>query len=59
MKREFVLAIFLILFVGIVFSAEYIFGEEKIMTILNNYIVVWFMIVYYLGQYSMRFPKRF
>lgn len=59
MKREFVLAFFLILSVGIVFSAEYIFGEEKIMTILNNYIVFWLMIAFYLGQYSMRFPKRF
>lgn len=57
MKREYILAIFLILFIGIYFSAEYIFGEEKIVAILNNYIVIWFMIAFYLGQYSMRYPK--
>ena len=58
MKREYILGIFLILFIGLIFSAKSIFGEEKIYAILNNYIVIWLMLAFYVGQYSMKFPKH-
>jgi hypothetical protein len=58
MKREYILGIFLILVIGLIFSAESIFGEEKTYAVLNNYIVIWLMLAFYVGQYSMKFPKR-
>ena len=59
MKREYVLALFLVGLGVLIFSSDFIFGEEKTTNFLNNYIVIWLMFVFYLGQFSMRFPKAF
>jgi hypothetical protein len=59
MKREYFGMLFLICFVGFIFLAEYLFGQEKIENYLVSFIVIWVLIGYYVGQYSMRFPKAF
>lgn len=57
MKREFVFAIGLIGFVLTLIGSSYIFGEEKVTSFVRGYIVILFMTTFYLGQYSMKFPK--
>lgn len=57
MKREYFGMLFIIGFVALYFIAEYFFGDENVMKYLNNFIVVWVLIGYQAGQYSMKFPK--
>ena len=59
MKREYFGMLFIIISVLLVVTAGYIFGEEKVRENIHTFIVVWLMISFQLGQYSMRFPKRF
>jgi hypothetical protein len=59
MKREYFGMLFIIVFVALFFIAEYFFGEEKVMENLNRFIVIWVLLGFYAGQYSMRFPKTF
>lgn len=59
MKREYFGMLFIICFVALIFVAEYIFGHEKVMDNLARFIVVWILIGFQVGQYSMRFPKAF
>ena len=58
MKREYVAMLFFVIFISLIFITEYFFGE-KVYDYLSKFIVVWLMIAYQVGQYSMRFPKRF
>ena len=58
MKREYFGMLFIILFGGIVIIAEQFIGE-KVFDYVGKFIIVWLMIAYQVGQYSMRFPKRF
>ena len=59
MKREYFGILFLIGFVALIFVAEYFFGEDKVMDNLARFVVVWIMLGFQVGQYSMRFPKAF
>ena len=59
MKREYIGMLFFITFVALIFIFEYFFGEEIVMDNLSRYIVVWILLGYSVGQYSMKFPKRF
>ena len=59
MKREYFGMLFIILFLAVIFLAEDFFGEAKVTHWLSTSIVVWVMIAFQLGQYSMRFPKAF
>ncbi len=59
MKREYVGMLSMLAFVAVFFIAGYFFGEEVVMDNLARYIVVWLVLFYFIGQYSMRFPKRF
>ena len=59
MKREYFGMLFIILFVVLLFLGDYFLGEEKVKTILSSYIVFFVLFGFYLGQYSMRFPKAF
>lgn len=58
MKREYFGMLYIITFVILIFITEYFVGE-KVYDYLSRFIVVWVMIAYQLGQYSMRFPKAF
>lgn len=59
MKREYFGMLFIFLFCGLIIGAEYIFGEKAISDYLSVYIIVWVMVGFSTGQYSMRFPKAF
>lgn len=58
MKREYFGILFILVFVILVFITEYFIGE-KVYDYLSKFIVVWLMIAFQVGQYSMRFPKAF
>ena len=59
MKREYVGFIFLLTTVIVLIVASYVFEQTKIDDIVTKFIVIWLLIAYYVGQYSMKFPKRF
>lgn len=59
MKREYFGMLVILVVVILLIGADYIFETIKVREYLNKYIVVWVLIVYQLGQFSMRFPKHF
>ena len=59
MKREYFGMLFIIAFVTITFLIGDFFGDEKVENWLSRYIVIWVLLGFYAGQYSMRFPKAF
>ena len=59
MKREYFGMLFIIVSVSLIFLAEFIFGDEAVWDILSKFIVIWILIGFYAGQYSMKFPKAF
>ena len=59
MKREYFAMIFMITSVALIFLADYIFGDEIVYEYLSKFIVVWIIIGFSAGQYSMKFPKAF
>ena len=59
MKREYVGFMFLLATVIVLIGASYVFEQTKIDDIVTKFIVIWLLIAYYVGQYSMKFPKRF
>ena len=58
MKREYFGMLFILTFVALIFITEYFIGE-KVYDYLSKFIVVWIMVAFQAGQYSMRFPKAF
>ena len=59
MKREYIGMIFLLLTLIILIGATYIFEQAKIDDIVTKFIIIWLLTTYYVGQYSMKFPKKF
>jgi hypothetical protein len=59
MKREYFGMIFFVVFVAAIFVCNYFFGEEIVADKLSRFIVVWVLIGFSVGQYSMKFPKSF
>ncbi len=59
MKREYFGMLFIIAFVALIFIAATILGDEVVFDNLSRYIVIWVLIGFYAGQYSMKFPKAF
>lgn len=59
MKREYIGFIFMFITVIILISASYFFEQAQIDSIVNKFIIIWLLIAYYVGQYSMKFPKKF
>ena len=57
MKREYFLGIMLLVFIAIYFTAIYFIGYEKTKDITHDFFLVWVLIAYNVGQYSMKFPK--
>jgi hypothetical protein len=58
MNRTYFGMLFIIISGIIYFSAEYFFGEMKVMENLRTFLVIWILIAYQVGQYSMKFPKQ-
>lgn len=59
MKREYFGMLFIFASVALIFIAGLIFGNEVVFDNLSRFIVVWVVIGFYAGQYSMKFPKAF
>lgn len=59
MKREYITGLFLLIFISVIIILSYAFDEQIIEEYLHRYIVVWLLLAIYVGQYSMKFPKRF
>ena len=51
--------LFIFVLVGLIFLADYIFGYDRVLDFMKRFIVIWLLIAFYAGQYSMRFPKNF
>ena len=59
MKREYIGLLFLLVTVIILISVSYIFEQAKVDDIVSKFIIIWLLIAYGIGQYSMKFPKKF
>jgi hypothetical protein len=59
MKRELFGMLFLIAFIAVYFLVVTFLGKEDTTLYLSRYIVIWLLMAFYVGQYSMRFPKGF
>lgn len=59
MKREYFTGLFLVIFISIIIIATYTFDEKIVEEYLLKFIVVWLLLAIYVGQYSMKFPKKF
>lgn len=59
MKREYIGFIFILVTAISLISASYLFEQAQIDSIVNKFIIIWLLIAYYVGQYSMKFPKKF
>ena len=59
MKREYFGMLFILAFFCSILGAEYFFGEAKVTNWLSSFIIVWVILGFNVGQYSMRFPKAF
>jgi hypothetical protein len=59
MKREYFTMLFMLTFVALIFIAGAVFGDEAVFDNLNRFIVIWILVGFYAGQYSMKFPKAF
>jgi len=59
MKREYFTGLFLIIFVSVIIILSYTIDEQLVEEYLLKYVVVWLLLAIYVGQYSMKFPKRF
>ncbi|SEA95426.1 hypothetical protein SAMN05443667_11334 [Flavobacterium gillisiae] len=57
MKREYFGMLFIIVSVSFIFAFDYIFGEQIVQEYISKFIVIWILIAFFVGQYSMRFPK--
>ncbi|TDE07805.1 hypothetical protein [Flavobacterium sandaracinum] len=59
MKREYFGMLFIIGFVCLALTANYFFGKLILEDYISKFIVIWILIAFNVGQYSMRFPKSF
>ena len=59
MKREYFGMLFMIFSIAIILGVDYFFGEEIMTEYLSKFIVIWLLVAFQVGQYSMRFPKAF
>ena len=59
MKREYFTGLFLVIFISVVIISSYIFNDQIVEEYLYKFVVIWLLLAIYIGQYSMKFPKRF
>lgn len=59
MKREYFGMLFMAILVASFLLANYIFGYEIVREKISAFIVIWVLLGFFAGQYSMRFPKAF
>ena len=59
MKREYIGILFMFSVLAIILIAYYFFEEQTVMDTISRYIIVWILVGFSVGQYSMKFPKAF
>jgi|JFJP01.1.fsa_nt_gi hypothetical protein len=59
MKREYFTGLFLVIFVSVIILLSYTIDKQLVEKYLLKFVVVWLLLAIYVGQYSMKFPKRF
>jgi len=59
MKREYFVMLFIIVFTCLLIALQYLVDEQIVNDYLTRFVVVWVLLAIYIGQYSMKFPKRF
>ena len=59
MKREYFGMLFMCVVLAVILIAYYFFEEAKVSDVINKFIIVWIILAFNVGQYSMKFPKAF
>ncbi|MDD3004506.1 hypothetical protein [Flavobacterium sp.] len=59
MKREYFLILLIFISVAVIFIFGFFFELEVVFSFISRFIVIWLLIAFYAGQYSMKFPKAF
>jgi len=59
MKREYFGMLFMSIVLAIILIAYYFFEEKIVMDNISRYIIIWILVGFSVGQYSMKFPKAF
>jgi hypothetical protein len=59
MKREYFAMLFMLASIILIFIAGFFFGDEVVFANVSRFIVIWLLVAFYAGQYSMKFPKAF
>lgn len=59
MKREYFLILLIFISVAVIFIIGFFFELEVVFSFISRFIVIWLLIAFYAGQYSMKFPKAF
>lgn len=59
MKREYFGMLFMSVVLALILIAYYFFEETQVSDVISKFIIVWIILGFTVGQYSMKFPKRF
>ena len=59
MKREYFGMIFMSVVLALILIAYYFFDEAKVSDFISKFIIIWIILGFNVGQYSMKFPKAF
>ena len=59
MKREYFGMLFIVIITAFLITADYIFEEKIVADLVNRYVIIWILAAFYIGQYSMKYPKAF
>jgi len=59
MKREYFGMLFMLAVLALILIAYYFFEEAKVSDFISKFIIIWIILGFNVGQYSMKFPKAF
>ncbi len=51
--------LFMVAVLALTLIAYYFFEEAKVSDFISKFIIIWILIGFNVGQYSMKFPKAF
>lgn len=51
--------LFMVVVLALTLFAYYFFEEAKVSDFISKFIIIWILLGFYFGQYSMKFPKGF
>ena len=59
MKRDYFGIIFILVSLALIFITSFIFDPEVVFKNISRFIIIWLLIAFYAGQYSIKLPKAF